>query len=669
MDDPPHRRGRSQGNAYDIDVPNDGKYYTYRINLQEQAQPILSAWEQGKNGYIFAAIGTTLGSGAALYTADIHYEPTIPALKLTAAAEGITTTGATIKLEYTLPEGYSNFTATVDGVAVEGNAILLTGLTPNTTYTKWVIYGADYNGQHYTMNPMKVTIRTEREAGNDPVYYGHIENTGKQGDKTFDFTIDYSITWNIDKTLTIDAVFGGMDVEGGFGKKVNLQVAGDDWQLMTDAGDDHWTYTSVNKFEAGTLVNMFFWLEYPNGVVGGEDHILYTVGESNEKPAALPTLKTSVENITANSADIVYTATAPADMEGAAVKVYMDGKEVAGSPIALTGLAEAIDYTHTMYATATLGDVTRQTKEITLSFRTLRATAVDLTYNGYGNVKAPNAYLIGEDAQASRRTFYAGVPYSVTLTAAGGIEVVADFSTLSQIVGIVPQVCVGGTWQNLVDGKASFAGPYTEDQALEVFFYAPYDGNAARFDVSGYKAGQVSDPVALGEAAALNLSMPSTCVAMGVSQFVEAYVTDAQSHYLNGQDIEYTVPAGVAYEGGKLTVNEKGVYSLVGKVGNAEGILNFVCALSASARNLHSESATFTSDGENAANAFDGNEGSEVFWNCAETEEHNLVYVLDKSYDIEAIDLVWEGASATHYTVTISNETPASSAYYARVLP
>ena len=60
--------------------------------------------------------------------------------------------------------------------------------------------------------------------------------------------------------------------------------------------------------------------------------------------------------------------------------------------------------------------------------------------------------------------------------------------------------------------------------------------------------------------------------------------------------------------------------------------------------------------------ATDENEATQLEFNCAETQEHSIALDLGKSFDIEMIELVWEGASAVDYTVELRDEDAARAA-------
>ena len=123
--------------------------------------------------------------------------------EITAEAKNVTATSADVTYAVTFPEGYTNTKVTVNGDAAEASATLnLTGLTPKTAYTYTIVAEGENAGQVFKAEKV-VSFTTLREEGDTSVWYGNIDGVTTQLTNTYNVSVNYSITYNTDKTITV----------------------------------------------------------------------------------------------------------------------------------------------------------------------------------------------------------------------------------------------------------------------------------------------------------------------------------------------------------------------------------------------------------------------------------------------------------------------------------
>lgn len=655
-------------------VPADGEFHEVRLNIKKDFADVYGLWQNNPKGYVFSLIVEN-PQNAVLSVCNIRYEAAIEMPEITAEAANITATSADLTYAVSFPDGYTNTKVTVNGEAAQPAATLnLTDLTPKTAYTYVIVAEGEIGGNTYKTEKV-VSFSTLREVGDVSMYYGFIDGKGTQAGNTFNVFVEYSIAYNSDKTITIVATFDGLPADSNH--KVNLQNGDnlDNWKMMTLVADDTYTYTSVGTFEEGALINMFFWCEYANGVFGGDYHILYNAGSENEKPSAAPRVKASAQNVTYNSAEIAYTLI-PETMENATVKVYYkplegDAVEATSNPIVLSDLTEMTAYAYEVYAVAEIdlnGDGVITADEILESahakveFKTPSETARDIVYAEWANVEFKTNPVV-----------YASLPWQVTYKADGTALYEIDLSQVEgKVPGLVPQIYWNGfksLSKNAETGWYEYDfGAQEADATTAISHYLAYAGGT--FDSrSPYTAwGMENERPQLGEATSLKIAASKTSVKADEEASLSVVAKDAAGHYLPVNDVTITVsPETAKVENFVFTSSVKGKYEITATSGAMSDKTTITVYASAQAVDVAPGLVGVTNtenlmEGSKVENANDGNEGSELRWDCSTTEEHYLIYDLAKEnipgYNIEAVDILFEGAYATEFTVTLTNNRP-----------
>ncbi len=659
-------------------IPNDGAYHEVRLNIRNDFAAIVSSWENATTEvlYCFACGGDDIDESSALYFANVHYESSIPMPSITASASDITSSTATINYSVTFPDGYSNTAITVNDEAVTDNpgTVALTGLTAKTDYSYTVKATGEYDGETYSVSKV-VSFTTAREAGDEPMYYGIL-----QGADTDDYVVTayYWVRYNTDKTVTVYVEYEGLDIDHNH--KINLQNGDDldNWKTMTQEGNG-WIYDSVGTFEEGETLNGFFWFEYAGGVWGGNYHFIFTIGTTTDPWVKGPSLSASAENVTYNSADIAYKITVPAGLAEATTKLYMDDVEqtitdLTGT-IALTGLTEQTEYSHVLKAISTLDGETYESKEVTVSFKTKSSTAKDKVFKDYCPAKFSNAYLSGEDSSAARN-IYLNLPFTLTYDTDGVLTYEIDLTQCKDIVGLSPQIYWNG-FKSLTQGENNIwsynFGELTEDSSIAISHYLAYAGGvvdqnfSAKYPTVGLEqelptigeAVEISDFTAPGDLVGTQTNPYHISVAAYSPIPVDICGKDANGYYVTS-DYTMDIPNGVIYENGYIHVTQHGEFTVTATSGTASRSLVIKCQRNAESKNLIANVEGDTDSGT-AANATDGNTGTELQWACTETEEHYLTLNFGGNYYVESIEVLFEGAYATNYSLKLFNATQAAS--------
>ncbi len=517
-------------------------------------------------------------------------------------------------------------------------------------------------------------------------WYGSGSATFSNNGKDCQLDVNYNLVANSDNTLTVNTTIEGLDEFESINPKFHFTDQENNWPIMTKQADGTYSATSTVTYTLGnSLANLFFYIEYPGGVQR-IDITGYTFGAANEKPVTeiVPKVTASAENVTATTADLVYSVTLPEELEGAAVVVYVNDKVAAESPVKLTDLTQKTAYTYEVKAVATLNDQTYESKVVKVNFTTPRDGATAAVYHAIVDGYLPNAYLAGEDAATMRRD----IPVSIEATATyepDGTITVEGVPHVGNVVGFVLKckvACIGhdtgvidmtnenGKWTANTKVK-----DITYDEGVELpwfLFYPVYDGGACEIYIRDYKTGDVNDPVAYGDPARIGFNLTSNEMVQGetVSFGSLAMVYDANNHFLLDETIEYTSSNEdvlvvrnekewndiYAYNLGKATIT-----AAAGDITASEDIHVFVLNAANQLDNSIVKSAVHNGEEADVAVIFDGNEGTQIEWSCAETENHTLEIKLNEPKWIHAIQLVWEGASATEYTVEVGN-APVNSA-------
>ncbi len=673
-----------------IPVTADGAYHEVRFNIQNDYPNVYATWSNPdtQNGYIFSLVGTNLSADAAVIVNDIHYEAAVAMPEITAEVTDVTENSAKLTYSAVFPEGYEETVVTVNGESAAASAEMnLAGLEAKTQYTYTIVASGKFGGKTYSAEKV-VTFKTRRKVGDDPVWYGQIDgSTNYQGVRNIH--VDYNVTYNPDKTMTVYAEFDGTEGIEGLANHQLSFVRGlvEEWTFMTQEGEG-WIYTTNGTVEEGTEVEFFFWLPYAGGVFGGDYHQVYTAGSENQKPVAAPRIKAEAQNITYESADIAYTLTVPAELDGAQIKVYYiigeaAAVEAAANPISLVGLTENTQYVVEVYAVASLNDVTYESKHVEVTFKTPRKDAVDLVYCDYAKAEMKNGYFIGEDA-AMARTHYFSLPWKVTYFADGTAKYEIDLAQCEKLVGFVPQIYWNGfqsLTKNAETGWYEYSfGAQEADAVTAISHYIAYAGGVYDSRSPYTNWGMEQEMPVLGEPANMQLSASKLYVKVEEPVILSAVVTDAAGYYLPAADVEFTTDEpSLSIQNGIATFTErKGHATVIATVGELSANLILQAIASPEATDVASKVVGVTDEenlieGTTAANATDGDVNTELRWGCATTEQHYLIIDLandaHEGYYVEAVDILFEGAYATEFTVTLSNEAPAELGAPASIRP
>lgn len=551
-------------------------------------------------------------------------------------------------------------------------ALLFGGLMATASVTGNVFQQASPTDGRQSEPEVTNILRAEGENASEYAYgnkwYGNAEWTS--GNLTV--TFNYTLTALENNHLQVDATIEGLDKVPGLAV-LQMQIGVGGWTNAVKNEDGSYTWVSLDNptFELGnTVAPLHFYFPYESGGVVNQAIDGYKFGSANEKPVKeiLPKLTAKAQNITANSAEIAYEVTLPEELTGATVKVYLNDAEATASPIALTGLTPSTDYSYTMKAVATKDGQDYTGKEVKVEFKTNRDATTAKVWHTIKDGFINNAYLAGEDPATSRRSIPVSIETAISYNVDGTVTIQAVPHCQGNIVGLVwkANVCVQGhdkiEMMTNVDGKFTYttAATFDEDAQLYVYYFPAYDGGDTRLDVYGYQTGLENDAVAYGEPASIEMSgVPATMI-VNESYNVSSIVKDNNGHYLVEKAADCTVEAPFTLVDGVLTATAKGIGHITATCGTATSDIALECFLDSDAQGVHAINATYEADGGvNAALAFDGDEGTQIEWAPETGDEHYVTVTLEKEYQIQAVQLVWEGASAKEYTVTL---TPAAAA-------
>ena len=655
----------------------DNRWHTYRLNLRENFADVLNVTTAGDNLSCFTFGGTAV-AGKKVELSDIRFEPKQEMPSISASASNITMTSAEINYTVTLPESLDGAEVEVllDGNTTTASPIALNGLTAGTAYSHSLVARATIGGKTLESAPCPVSFSTLRDPSVTPVWYGLVEKMLESGVVTtpVPVTYTYELIANADNTLTANVTIEGYDKVTG--AALPSFMAGGEWKDMTKTGDNTFTRTTEKTFSFGeNCGELFFYLPFA-GAADRTDVTGYTYGAANEPivGSLKPRVTASAENIVFNAADIVYNVTLPVGLEGADVLVTVNGETATASPFAITGLTENTEYTYTVVATAALNGETYTSDEVKVSFKTPREGAVAISYWQITNGMMPNNYLVGED-ESMRRKLPVSVKAEFVYNTDKTITINFQIFGADKIVGFVPEMNIGGAWSGSLAGKQNEQGIYTwttpstfeEGANLHSYCWFQFPGGVQGIDFRDFTIGNEQAEVNYGEAVNPVLTVGKDVVPAGLKVPVTAYMTDADGNYILDSAPEITLEdntANATLEGFLLTLAGKGSVRVVATLGENSVEQTVTCLTSANAVNL--AAGVMATVSEYATNdpalATDENEATQLEFNCAETQEHSIALDLGKSFDIEMIELVWEGASAVDYTVELRDEDAARAA-------
>lgn len=528
---------------------------------------------------------------------------------------------------------------------------------------------------------VKIVEGTPYEA---PVYdygqkwYGTLEKDIVVDSETYPISIDYELTALDDGHLRVDATMEGVEAIPDINPALQMHI-GTSWPHATKNPDGSYSWISEDMenrpdsdatFAIGqSVAPIQFWFAYRGGLFNDEIKG-YLFGAANEKPveSVVPKLTASATDITATSANIEYTVTLPEELEGAEVTVYLNDAEATASPIALTDLTPSTGYSYTMKAVATKDGIDYTGKEVKVEFTTNRDVTEAVEYHVIIDGMLNKAYLAGEDAATSRRSMPVSIETTIKYNPDGTVTIESVPHCVGNIVGLVwkANACEEGhdniKDMKLEDGKYIYTSDakFQDKTNLYVQLRPAYDGGDAMLSVYGYQTGMENEVITYGEPASIEMSgVPATMI-VNESYNVSSIVKDNNGHYLVEKAADCTVEAPFTLVDGVLTATAKGTGHITATCETATSDIALECFLDSDAQGVHAINATYEADGGvNAALAFDGNEETQIEWAPETGAEHYVTVTLEKEYQIQAVQLVWEGASAKEYTVTL---TPAAAA-------
>ncbi len=666
-----------------IDIPCTGKWEEVSLNVKDTFNDFFSLVTSGNNMYCFAPVGGAGWAGKSISFRNIRFEEIQASPIIAVEATNIEETSADLTYSITLPTAlagaevavYYKEKSAAEYTLATGSPISLTGLAEKTGYTYVVKAVATLNGEEY-VSEKEVSFMTGGLYKYGNKFYGTAEKDG--------FTYSYILIAESDGTLTCKANITAPAGTDGVVRQIKIA---DNW--ITFGSNDDAETSEAYPYKAngaGTFTlgewsgDLFFYIPYAGGAAR-YDITDYLYGLANEAPAAAPSINVSVDEVTSTQATLSYIVTTPAELADASVACYY--KEASAetftltesSPLILSDLTPNTSYTYQFKVVATLGDVEYESKVKDVTFTTLRDGATAISWYAITDGKIANAYLIGEDAATMRRNIPVSIETKVTYNTDQTITVEATpHGDATKIVGMVPKITISSNDykfeykdMSVADGKWSITTDTTYPDNHNIgwlYFYLAYDGGASTINVNGYTTGAENEVPSYGELSSINLALSNTELKVGDNAIVTAYGVDNNGHYLLGDDYAVTLTMdseAFTLEGVKVTAINKGVGTLKATCGDAYVEKNIVCFESSDCKTMTASDSGFTytatnynaGDTQDLAAAFDGNVGTQVEWSCGETQEHGVVVEFEKNMVVEAIRLVWEGASAKKYTVTL----------------
>ncbi len=521
-------------------------------------------------------------------------------------------------------------------------------------------------------------------------WYGTLDDSFEVNGVTHPIVIDYAFTSNEDGSLTIrakyDCDFNFTIYHAQLMKHNTGEDSIEEWVEFTKDGDEY-VGTSKASYKLGDVFeHIQFHHPFDGGLYQGFVRG-FKFGDSNEPTVKEPSIKlaASLGEISSDGAIINYTIT-PINLEcqSYTVTVYNGGDEVAtnlGSGATdkfdIFTLDENTSYKLTVTAYATVDGVQYESNAVELIFKTLDPNAKSATWYAISDGLINDCYLPGEDATTDRRQIPMSVETTVTYNTDKTITVNATLhGDGAKIVGLVPKVTISSDtykteYQPMSaegDNKYTFTTTteYPENHAIGWLFYQmAYAGGATNINVNGYSTGMSNDPVAYGEAASIELLLSSETFAVKGSAFVQAIVKDNAGHYLLDVTPEISIDGSAfSIQGNKVVADGVGQATIIASYNGLKAEKQVVCVTSEDAVRLTDalSNVAFESDYTGSLDAaFDGNENTQIEWNCADSDEHYLTVNLGQMCSVQAVNLVWEGASATEYTVTLSQKAAAKA--------
>ena len=485
----------------------------------------------------------------------------------------------------------------------------------------------------------------------------------------YPYILNYSITYLEDKNLKIDFDFTWEnDIPEGNVTWLNIWIDG----ILVGPNVESTIGSFTTNKEEGYVLGEEHKFQFSKAVTSQDvwiptDPFIYIVGSTNASSGPSIDLTGYADNITIDSAEIYYNVTLPEEYVAATLSVTHSGETVNENPIKLTDLSHNTSYDYELTATATLEGKETLTKTITVNFTTERD--LDLEIHNYQIVNGfiPNAYLEGENPDTDRRnipiTYKTDIEYNLDKS----LTIYFTVKTAGNIVGLVQEINLEGFSKQLVSDNGVFS--YTtknEDGTLKTFdtgtrilpfFYPQYNGGAQRIELPWLTVGETNDPVEYGEPVDIVIYTDKIILEEGERQWFCVYLVDGNGNFILDEKPEVYIDdndnsAKATLDGDFITLSNKGEVTLVAEYKGLRAEETFIVAT-----NIVAGVAPETCDDNinDPGLATDGNIETHLEFPCTTTEVHTISFDLGALHSIELIKLVWEGASAMEYTITLSD--------------
>lgn len=478
--------------------------------------------------------------------------------------------------------------------------------------------------------------------------------------KNYPYTLEYSITYLEGGKLHIEADLQ-WDSEVALGAIDLMYVDGPGGEIsMNRTKGEADSRESMSLGESFTLV--FRIPAYGGDVVRTE--VPYIAG-SKSRPSL--GLTAEVRDITMDKAYIYYEVTKPEEYKDATVTVTLDGKTVSESPIVLTELSANTLYNYELTATATLFDKETLSKSIPVSFSTERDPSVPMHNYQIANGFLSNAYYDGEDPTTSRRnipiTYKSDIEYNTDNT----LTINFTIMTRNNIAGLVQEVVIDdysgaiGPENGVYTKK--FSKTYSLGDRILPWFHPQFEGGDARIELPWLTIGDTNKEVNYGEPIGVRLYSDLTDITANVPQWFCAYLVDENENFILNEKPTLSIENNtveVDITGDFITLAGKGEATLVAEYNGQRAEQVFRVLQSDDTDNLAlgiiPSTCDDASDHKKATDGINNDDKNYMLFPCKETEDHYFTLDLGGLKDIELIKLVWEGASAKKYTVTLKDE-------------
>lgn len=478
--------------------------------------------------------------------------------------------------------------------------------------------------------------------------------------KNYPYTFEYAITYLEGGILHIEADLQ-WDSEVALGAIDLMYVDGPGGEIsMNRSKGEAVSRESMSLGESFTLV--FRIPAYNGDIVRTE--VPYIAG-SKSRPSL--GLTAEVKDITMSAACIYYEVTKPEEYKDANVTVTLDGKTVSESPIVLTELSANTLYNYELTATATLVDKETLSKSIPVSFSTQRDPSASIHNYQIANGFLSNAYYVGEEPTTSRRNIPITYKSDIEYNADNTLTISFTVMTRDNIAGLVQEVVIddysGAIWPENGVFTKKFSKTYSVGDRILPWFHPQFDGGDARIELPWLTIGDTNEEINYGEPIGVRLYSDLTDITANVPQWFCAYLVDENENFILNEKPTLSIENNtveVDITGDFITLAGKGEATLVAEYNGQRAELVFRVLQSDDTDNLAlgiiPSSCEDASNHKNATDGISNDNYNYMSFPCNETEDHYFTLDLGGLKDIELIKLVWEGASAKEYTVTLKDE-------------